>query len=100
MNRPIVRLIRTLLRASLRARGYSKGQIAAAMGKLGDGTILEWLRENGPKILEFIKMILPFILMFIGPPEGTPDPEMMAEIEAELGAPLADASVFADSDPA
>jgi len=73
MNRPAIRLFRVLLRVRLLAKGYSRTQISDVMGKLGDGTILDWLRKYGPTILEVIKIILPFILsLFTSPPENPP----------------------------
>lgn len=75
MTRPLVLLFRAACRRRLRAKGYSKIQADQAVRKLGDGQILAWLKEYGPRILEVLKIILPLLLLFVdGPPTEQPSP--------------------------
>lgn len=75
MDRPFIALFRRVCRNRMMAKGYSKEQANKAVGKLGDGQILEWLKTYGPKILEIIKIIMPFLLMLLDePPAGQPAP--------------------------
>lgn len=82
-----VRIFRRLLSVCLRLRGYSSQQIAGIQKKIGDGKILEWLAEfldkHGATILAIIKILLPLILAFAGPPELPPHPDAES-IESEL----------------
>lgn len=77
MQGPLLRMFKIMARLKLRARGYSAAQADTAISKLGDGTILEWIKKYGPTILEVLKIILPLLLMFIAePPAGEPQPDL------------------------
>lgn len=89
MSRPLVLMFRAACRRRLRARGYSKTQADAAVAKLGDGQILEWLKTYGPRILEVIKIILPLLLVFV---DGPPCDQVVPWLEDEGDEDLVDAA--------
>lgn len=49
------------LYAVLQEQGLSKEE---ALKKIGDGTLIDWLVQNAPKILEIVKLILTLLAVF------------------------------------
>lgn len=81
-NKLWVRLFRRLGKSFLRSKGYTAEQADRLIGKLGDGTILEWLEKYGPQILKILLLILPLFMM-MEQPAGEPD-TAAAALLAEL----------------
>ncbi len=69
--RHIVHPFREKAIAGLIEQGYDEADARHMVGKIGDGTILNWIITHGPEIMAFIQMI---IALFPKTPAPEPAP--------------------------
>lgn len=71
MQRLTVADIRSRLRRRLLNEGWTAEKADKAVAKIGDGTILKWIKEHSGEILAVIKAALSMIMLFADEPPLT-----------------------------
>ncbi len=115
MNRNAIRFVRDHLETKLIRAGWDAGKAsdmvaqikdqeisdmlgATKVGALGDGTILKWLKDNGPKIMEVVQKIFTLLSLFADKPQATAEEGAESTETAEEGEESGDEDSDEDSD--
>jgi hypothetical protein len=83
METILLNKFKSVLNLKLRAKGYTTAQRERIIAKLGDGTIVNWIRKYGPLILGIIMKLLPLILL-LEEPKGVEEPKIGKWIDDEF----------------
>ena len=70
-----VALVRSRIKRNLmRTHKWTEAKAAKAVGKIGDGQILQWIKDHKEEIGKIIKVAISVILMFADEPPLTESP--------------------------